>query len=233
MLVAAGVCPQPPLLVPAVGGDEPETVSLRAAAAAVASAVVTARPDMLFVVCADTGERAASFAPWAPGAPPAEKPSDVPEPLPLGALVGAHLTRGHLRSFVVVAPDLPPAECASLGADLAAAADRVGLLVVGDGAARHSTAAPGYLDERAAAWDDAAHRAFAAADPAGLLALDSALGADLLAVGRAPWQVLAGAAGGWRPTGVQADFRQPYGVGYHLVTWSEAGEPASLANVTR
>jgi hypothetical protein len=230
VLVAAGVCPHPPLLVPGVGRAA-EVASLRLAAAAIAATVVDARADVVFVVGADTGERQTSFAPWAPGV--VVEPPDVPEPLPLPLLVGAHLTPGRVRSFVVVDRDLPPADCADVGADLATAANRVALLVMGDGAARHSTAAPGYLDERAAGWEDAAHRAFAAADPAGLLDLDPGLGADLLAVGRAPWQVLAGAADEWRPTHVQADLRQPFGVGYHFVTWSNAGAGASLANVSR
>src|SRR4051812_16596357 len=150
--------------MPDVGrGLGEEIDGLRAECAAAVDAVRAAGPDQLFVVGADVGPRADSFAPWAPGAPGADAPVDVPEPLPLAVLVGAYLTRGENRSFVVVDPSLTAIECLELGAELAAVADRVGLLVMGDGSARHDVKAPGYLDPRAASWDEAAHEAFATA----------------------------------------------------------------------
>ncbi|HEU5035201.1 MAG TPA: hypothetical protein VFT62_10675 [Mycobacteriales bacterium] len=226
MLIAAAVCPHPPLLVPAVAaGAADELADLRAGCVAAVEAVYDARPDLLFVVGADVGLRAKSLAPWAPGSP-ADLAVDVPEALPLPLLIGGWLTRGRPRSFVAVDPDLDPVECAELGADLAGAARRVALLVMGDGSARHTEKAPGYVDPRAAAWDEQAHAAFATVDTAWLASIDPAAAAELLVAGRAPWQVLAGAAAAAQPPAVSAaafrgsaECAAPYGVGYHLATW--------------
>jgi hypothetical protein len=225
VLVAAAVLPHPPLLVPELArGADLELDDLRARCRAAVDSVLAAPPDVTFVVGADIGLRATTFAPW--GLSHDEPvPVDVPEPLPLSVLIGAWLTRGSPRSFVAVDPDLDGEECAALGADLAAAAPRVALLVMGDGSARHSLKAPGYLDPRAAAYDEAVAQAFVAADTDALLALDRTLADDLLVAGRAPWQVLAGAAlpgaahgGGWSVLDTWS--AAPYGVGYHVVTWS-------------
>lgn len=234
MLVAAAVCPHPPLLIPALAaGAAAELDDLRDACRGAVAQLSAAAPELTFVVGADTGPRATSFAPWAPGAGGSALAVDVPEALPLPLLVGAWLTAGTVRSFVALDPTLDAAECAELGADLAAAADRVALLVMGDGSARHSLKAPGYLDPRAAAFDEGVAAALARADVDALLALDPGLAAELLAAGRAPWQVLAGAArgGDWRAAG--ARWEAPYGVGYHVVTWHQAGVGVSARNVAR
>ena len=217
MLVVAAVCPHPPLLVPALAsGASVELDDVRSACIdGVRVLVATGAP--IHVVGADTGERAGSFAGWG-----VAEPADVPGPSPLPHLVaGWLLARAGARAsgWHLVAPDAPPEDCLDLGRQLAAVGD-VALLVMGDGAARHSEKAPGYLDPRAAAWDAAAADAFGSADPAGLAALDPAVATALLAVGRAPWQVLAGAAGGRRDWVANATFGAPYGVGYHVVTWS-------------
>ena len=154
-----------------------------------------------------------------------DEPIDVPEPLPLSLLVGAWLTAGRARSFVVVDEDMDSADCAALGRELAASAGRVALLVMGDGSARHSEKAPGYLDQRAAGFDDDAARALATADLDGLLALEPALARELMAAGRGPWQVLAGAAQGQPTPQVHVGWPPfpdgaPYGVRYHVFTWT-------------
>ena len=74
--------------------------------------------------------------------------------------------------------------------------------------------APGWFDERAEPFDRAVAGALAAADPAGLLALESGLARGLLAAGRASWQVLAGAAAGRRWQGRLHYDDAPFGVGY-------------------
>lgn len=168
----------------------------------------------MFVVGTDVGHRATSFAPWG-----ADVAVDLPEPLPLPLLVGGWLTAGRHRSFVVLDPGLDPAECAGIGRDLAADRPRVALVVMGDGSARHTEKAPGYVDPRAAGWDRRVHSALAAADTGALLALDAAEAEQLLAVGRAPWQLLAGAAAGAGLAAAGASLTAPYGVGYHVVTW--------------
>ncbi|HET6817815.1 MAG TPA: class III extradiol dioxygenase subunit B-like domain-containing protein [Mycobacteriales bacterium] len=215
MLVAAAVCPHPPLLVPELAaGAAGEMDDVRARCRAAVGRLVDASPDLLAVVGADIGPHASSFAPWG-----VDVAVDVPEPLPLSLLVGGWLTRGVVRSFVAVSPDLDADECASLGAELAAAADRVALLVMGDGSARHSEKAPGYLDPRAAPYDEHVADALARADAGTLLSLQPGEADELLVAGRAPWQVLAGAAGDGDLVAHDAFFAAPYGVGYHLVTW--------------
>jgi hypothetical protein len=173
---------------------------------------------MTFVVGADTGMPATSFAPWG-----AAVPVDVPEPLALPLLVGGFLTRGTPRSFVLVDPDNNPQECAALGAELACAADRVALLVMGDGSARHDEKAPGYIDDRAPLWDESVHSALASADVDALLRLDPGLAGELLCAGRPAWQVLAGAAGDSPVHAAHASLFTPYGVGYHVAHWEVAG----------
>ena len=230
MLVAAAVCPHPPLLVPEVGiGLGAEIEELRNLCSQVADDVCAVGADQLFVVGAAVGVPAQSFAPWAPGA--GAGTVDVPEPLPLPLLVGAHLTGGRRRSFVVVDPSTDPGECAELGSELAASADRVALLVMGDGSARDDVKAPGYVDPQAPAWDQTVHNAFQAADFPALTALDPTVADELLCTGRAPWQVLAGAATGVALRTELAALRVPFGVGYFVARWSlEAGNGASSAN---
>jgi len=218
-LVAAGVCPHAPLLVPELGvGLGPDIDVVRARCAETVAALRSGDADRLFVVGADIGPRATTFRPWG-----VDVPVDVPEPMPLSLLVGGWLTRGRPRSFVVVDPATEPADCAELGADLAAAADRVALLVMGDGSARHDEKAPGYIDERAAPYDEAVHQALAKADVDALLALDPTLADDLLCAGRAPWQVLAGAGQQMANHGVSASLFVRFGVGYHVAHWEVTG----------
>ena len=114
-------------------------------------------------------------------------------------------------------PDATTDACAALGAELAE--EPVGLLVVGDGAAMHTAKAPGHLDERSGPFDDAVAAALRDADPAGLAALDPDLARELWAIGRAPWQVLAGAAAGRAWTGELLYTGAPFGVGYHVAVW--------------
>ena len=168
MLVAAAVCPHPPLLVPELGvGLGPEIDTLRAECADVVHRLHAAGPDLMFVVGAGGGLIATSFAPWG-----ADVPVDVPEPLPLSVLVGGYLTRGTQRSFAVVDPAGGSDDCAALGAELAAVAERVVMLVMGDGSARHDEKAPGYIDARAPEWDETVHSALVNGDTSALLALD-------------------------------------------------------------
>ena len=185
MLLAAAVCPHPPLLVPSVAaGAAHETDDLRAACRA---AVATLAP---YDVVAVGVPQALEVAAWL-------LPDARPRPL---------------------APDLPPADAAALGASLTG----VALLVMGDGSARRSVSAPGYLDERAAPYDATVARALRDADPDALLALDPADDAALLVAGRPAWQVLAGAARGAAWRGELLYDAAPYGVGYFVATWTRA-----------
>ncbi|WP_363320429.1 hypothetical protein [Pseudonocardia sp.] len=222
------VLPQPPLLVPELAtGAAAETAALRTACRSAAARLAAATPDWVAVGADEGGRRTVgpdtrgTFAGFGVdlvvGLDPASTaPIDPDLPLPLliaaWAADGAARIRGEL-----VPPDLPPAECAALGGSLLGA---TGLLVVGDGAATHTAKAPGHLDERAGPFDEAVARALAAADPAGLAALDPGLAAELWVAGRAPWQVLAGATAGASWTGELLYSAAPLGVGYHVAVWT-------------
>ena len=147
--------------------------------------------------------------------------------LPLSRAVGVWLLGRHGLAEApaagrLVAVDADPRECARLGAALGADAGRVALLVLGDGSACRSAKAPGYLDPRAEPFDAGVARALAAADAQALMDLDAGLAQELLCVGRAPWQVLAGAVlADGRPWHATLHYDEaPYGVAYFVATFS-------------
>jgi hypothetical protein len=244
------VVPQPPLMLPQLTvGRAAESEPMRAACLDVA-ARLAAVADRWIVVAADPGGRQSMDHPvggtflgygvdvpvtLAPGASAAAGVAGVVrDDLPLPLLIAGWL-RGQAAPRVVVSaelvpPDLPTEDCRRLGtriaARAAAEASPVALLVVGDGATTHGEKSPGYLDTRAGPFDEAVAAALAGADPAGLLALDPALGLELNAVGRAPWQVLAGVVEGQRDargngawSGELLYSAAPFGVAYHVALW--------------
>ncbi|MGP3943121.1 MULTISPECIES: class III extradiol dioxygenase subunit B-like domain-containing protein [Streptomyces] len=249
MLIAAAVCPCPPLLVPEVAaGAAPELDGLRAACAEAVRALAAARPERLIVV--GPAERAGR-GPHAQGAagsfrgfgvevevrlaaPPADGASggddaagQAPSPsLPLSLAVAAWLLEhaGWDPAVPVeglgVGEPLAAERCIEVGRELAGRAERMALLVMGDGTACRTLKAPGYLDERAAPFDAEVARALAAADTGALAALDEELAYELQAAGRAPLQVLAGAAEGAPLKGELRYDEAPYGVGYFVASWS-------------
>lgn len=235
VLVAAAVCPHPPLLIPAVAaGAAAELDRVRAAALAAVTVLQAADAGVLLVVGAAPAPLAYSSADWGDFAPYGVRlpvrlgpGTCAGQPiLPLALTVGAWLLRqtdyrGDRQGFGVPA-DWTGAEAAAAGAAADALDHRVALLVMGDGTARRSERAPGALDPRAAPYDDAVAAALAAADTAALLALEPALSAELMVAGRPSWQLLAGAAqtagGRWR--GELLAHAAPYGVGYFVATWT-------------
>ncbi|MFG3155091.1 class III extradiol dioxygenase subunit B-like domain-containing protein [Streptomyces sp. NPDC048219] len=245
MLVAAAVCPCPPLLVPEVAaGAAPELDAARAACADALGVLAAARPDRLVVVGPAPEAGPETYPAGTRGSfrgfgveldvclGPDEASDEVPDgtarpgaELPYGLAVGAWLLRrtGWADAPVEglgVGEHLPAERCAALGRDAAARAPRVALLVLGDASACRTLKAPGYLDERAAPFDAAAGRALGTADVAALAALDAGLARELKVSGRAPWQVLAGAAEGTALTGALLYEDAPYGVGYVAAVWS-------------
>ncbi|MGW7350523.1 class III extradiol dioxygenase subunit B-like domain-containing protein [Streptomyces sp. NPDC054784] len=237
MLVAAAVCPCPPLLVPEVSGAAaPETDGARAACFDAIGVLAAARPDRLVVV----GPAEQSGRGRHPqGAPGSFRGFGVPLDVTLGGggpAAGAHELPPSLavaawlleRTGWGVAPveglgvgePLTRDRCVAAGRELVAGEGRSALLVMGDGSACRTLKAPGYFDERAAAFDAEAARALGAADLPGLLALDEELAYELKAAGRACWQVLAGAAEGAGLSGRLLYDEAPYGVGYLVASWS-------------
>ncbi|MEU6345789.1 class III extradiol dioxygenase subunit B-like domain-containing protein [Streptomyces sp. NPDC046977] len=234
MLVAAAVCPCPPLLVPEVAsGASAELDALRAACADALAVVAAARPDLLVVVGAVAAGEGSHV--WEGGGTGSLRPYGVnravrlgdgsdPEPLAPALTVAAVL----LDDARLAAPlhgcavpeDAPVARMLELGRGLAELADRVALLVMADGTNCRTLKAPGYLDERAEAFDASVARALGAADTAALAGLDAGLAGELGAAGRAPWQVLAGAGEQSGLGGALLYDEAPYGVGYFVSVWS-------------
>ena len=194
MLVAAAVCPCPPLLVPEVAaGAAGELDDLRAACADALAVLAAARPDRL-VVIGPAGEDGQGRHPeGTPGSfrafgvdrgvrlGPASAGSD--RRLPASLAVGAWLLESVAWSAAPVeglgvGERLTAEGCAEAGRGIADAAGRVAVLAMGDGSACRTLKAPGYLDERATGFDAEAARALGAADCEGLLALDERLVAE-------------------------------------------------------
>ncbi|MBT2451489.1 hypothetical protein J7F03_31400 [Streptomyces sp. ISL-43] len=235
MLVAAAVCPAPPMLVPEIAaGAAAELADARTACSDALSVLAASRPDLLVVVGACDEEHSGSYPQGARGTfrgfgagtdvrlgGGEEGPRLLPAPLAVGAwLLGrAGWGTAPLEGLGVAGP-LDTVRCMAAGRELAARSSRVALLVMGDGSACRSLKAPGYLDDRAAAFDTEAARALGAADVAALAALDAGLAGELQAAGRAPWQVLAGAAEGAGLEGRLLYEDAPYGVGYFVAAWS-------------
>jgi hypothetical protein len=222
VLTAAALCPAPPLLARELTGADPVVPELRQACRDAVDALVQAGSDVIVVV--GVGEQTRTFdaasarldlSRYAPalGALPA-----APEILPLALGLGSRLLdeAGYhsRRELHAVGADEPAQACAALGTLLAQAAPRVALLIMADGSARRSLKAPGYLDERAAAFDSEVGRAISDGDMPALLALDAGLATELMATGRAGWQVLAGAMNGGRPASVIRYADDPFGVAY-------------------
>ena len=220
VIAAVAFCPHPPVLVPEVAqGAAGELDDLRdACLAAIRSIAAPGR--RLVVLGAGPSTRsypAVSRGTFAGFGVPLDVPlgSDEPGPveLPLSLTVGAWLVRealGPNTGAVGVAahewtpvPDDGP----------------VALLVMGDGSACRSTAAPGYLDERAAAYDAAV--AFALASGEGWRLSEGCLpeADDLLVAGTRVWDSAATAieASQWRAELLYDD--APYGVGYFVAVW--------------
>ena len=223
MLIAAAVCPHPPLLVPEMAGAAAsELDDVRAACDEAVRRLRLAMinpvsprpvdenaPDLVVVVGGHEqthrfGEGVyASFRPYGLEMTLSLGWGEAEE-LPLSLSLGHWLLLRALaqRQVLVtrlwhqaVAFDASLAECMTLGQELAEAGERVALLVMGDGSACRSVKAPGYLDARAGPYDATVARALGQADAAALAGLDPDLSGELQAAGRAAWQVLAGATG--------------------------------------
>ncbi|MET9555891.1 hypothetical protein [Streptomyces sp. NPDC006645] len=247
MLVSAAVCPCPPLLVPALAaGAAPELDAARDACADALGVLAASRPDRLIVVGPAPGPR--DLEPYSQGAhgsfrgygvdvdvtldgtqagpgPRDGRSGDDSPTLPTSLAVAAWLLGNVAWSAspvqgIGVREPLDAERCIRSGRDIAARDERVALLAMGDASACRTLKAPGYLDERAAAFDAEVARALAEADTAALAALDVRLATELQAAGRPSWQVLAGAARGAGLGGALLYEAAPYGVGYLVATWS-------------
>jgi hypothetical protein len=236
VLVAAALCPAPPLLARELTGTDPVVPDLREACLDAAAALVATAPGVIAVV--GTGAQARAwdptgrldltvFAPSLRARTGGSGGAALPVSLGLGGMLldGAGHD-GHRVLHSVTEAD-SAADCAALGSRLAGLAERVALLVMADGTARRTLKAPGYLDERSAPFDAQVERAVRRGDLDALLTLDADLAADLMATGRPAWQVLAGAASGLRTASAVRFRDDPFGVFYLVASLSfqAAAEP--------
>ncbi|GAA0619608.1 hypothetical protein HPO96_25150 [Kribbella sandramycini] len=223
-VVAAAVCPHPPLLVPEVAtGAASELDDLRAACLTAVDGLAGA-DSVLVVGTGRTGayDGATGGGFGAYGAPSVRFGSGAPV-LPLSLAVGGWLLEQSKaaalpRSYLAVDAVTTPGDALASGRKLAAGEERVGLLVMGDGAPRRSEHSPVHLHPRAEVFDRTVAEALRTADAEVLAALDPGLAGELQAAGRAPWQVLAGALGALQ--GELLYDAAPYGVGYFVARFS-------------
>ena len=225
--VAVAFCPSPPLLLPVVEGRaSPETTELRRACAEAVARMLEHRPAVVVVVGAGIA------------------PGDRVGPGDRGDLRGYGVDleiafagrvrpgAGGCRSRTPSGPGCStrPASrapaSASGPADLAAVLrdlpGPLGVLAMGDGSARRTAKAPGYLDDAAAPFDAAVAAALAAGDAGALAALDLDEGERLLAAGAPTWQAVGAALAGRDVTAHLHLDAAPFGVGYLAADWTVA-----------
>jgi hypothetical protein len=243
-VVAAAVCPHPPLLVPEVAsGAAPELDPLRTACLAAIDTLSTASKVLVLGSTHTTNAPTAtataasslystystypagaggSFAAYgAPGVRIGVGDTVLPLSLAVGGwLLEQSKAAGLPRSYLAVPTTATPDECVRLGREIASGNDRIGLLVMGDGSARRSEHSPVHLHPRAEIFDTTVASALQYRDLDVLKALDPDLAAELQAAGRAPWQALAGALEGTTLTADLTYNAAPYGVGYLVASFT-------------
>ncbi len=224
MIVAAAVCPHPPVLVRSLSGQQDVVGDLRAACLGAVDSLMACAPSRIVVVG---------------GAPDAHVPASGAlnvrgygtfgtrtsvEPLPLSLGVGQTLLARWSGpvSYMAVPRGASLAECSALGRSLASSSSSDALLVMADGTATRTLKAPGYLDSRAHAFDAGVVQALADGDSAALLDIDAELADELLMQGRAALQVLGAAVPSVRSAEVRLQ-EDPFGVLYFVAFWL-AGE---------
>lgn len=226
-VTAAAFCPAPPLMLPVVEGrPAAETTALREACAEAVGALLAARPDVVVVV----GDGAASGERFGQGdaghlrgfgvdavVPFCGRERPGARRLPLAHTVGAWLLdeAGAGATRIGVGP-------ADLAGLLSSLPGPVAVLALGDGSARRTVKAPGYLDPAAEPFDAVVATALADGDAAALASLDRVEGARLLASGVPTWAAVGAALTRRSFTARLHLDAAPFGVGYLVADWTAA-----------
>jgi hypothetical protein len=214
VIIAAAVCPHPPVLVPELAsGAASELDDVRSAALASVATLVSMEPDRVVIVgsgeLAEPVDESAGGTLAGHGVDVRAGGDDVV--LPLSLTIGAWLLDqagwDGPRTYTTT----------SVPVD-----DRAALLVMAGGSARRSLKAPGYLDERAEAHDTAIGAALANGDADALASLDVHLGDELLAPGARALVVLGEMTKGADITARLRWDGAPFGVGYWVADWAIA-----------
>jgi hypothetical protein len=128
---------------------------------------------------------------------------------------------GHLGTIAPVR-QAAAAETCHFGAIAPEARPGTAVLLLLNGSARRSEKAPGHLDERSFAFDDALDAALRTGDPAARRDLDVTLADELLASGV---RALRGLEGRTASPPVLDYADDPFGVQYWVVRWETADRP--------
>jgi hypothetical protein len=217
VILAAAVCPHPPLLVPDVApGTSGELAALREACDGVVRTLLERRPSRVVVLgsgdpALDLDETAGGTlagygADVRAGGPRAVLPLD----LTIGAWLLDRAGWTGLRTYTTGrSPDVD---------------GDVVLLVMADGTNCRSVRAPGFLDDRAEAYDASIAAALEAGDAEALVTLDPVLGADLDASGVGALATLGRLVADETAKGASVVARMhvdeaPLGVGYFVADW--------------
>ncbi|MCY9783051.1 hypothetical protein KIK06_04000 [Nocardiopsis sp. EMB25] len=240
MIVATAVCPHPPLLLRELTGAQDVAADLRGVCESAVSVLLsTPGLDRIVVVGgADTSRGevsgrvptriyadAARRGPEAEGAGRESRPPTA-EPLPLSLGIARRLLDSVAPDtpveMVTVAWDASAEEVERVARAVAGRAERVGLLVMGDGGARWGVREPGHLDAASVDVDEVVRHALADGDTGALTALDPEEAADQMVAGRAALQVMASAVvlGGTSVGSELLYADAPFGVTYFVAVWS-------------
>jgi len=205
VIVGFAFVPHPPVLLPGITGRPvAEVEELRAACLDAVRELVAFAPELILVVGGVRSDE-----------------SDKPLSISVGRSLLHEASVNPPIEHVVVPMGGTRGDCREVGEAIAARPERIGLLVMGDGSACRTLKAPGYLDERAAPFDDQIESALRSADPMGLVDLDRSLAAELLVAGWAAWQVAAQAAlTNGHGAGRLIHASDPFGVYYPVALWS-------------
>ena len=211
MILAVAVCPHPPMIIPEVAtGAADDLAAVRTACDGAIATILASSPDRVVVIgagdlAADRDETAGgTFAPYGIDLHVGGAGAELPLSLAVGAWLLDRAGWAGPRTYSTGTPDV---------------GGRVALLVMADGSAKRSTSAPGFLDERAEAFDASVASALAKGDAEALASLDPALGAELWAAGTPALRTMGELTKG---TDIVANLRvdvAPFGVGYWVADW--------------
>jgi hypothetical protein len=210
MLCAAAVCPQAPALVPEVGqGVAADLEDVRTAALAAIGVVVAAVPTRI-IVLGDGGTGADQSAGGTlRGFGPDVRAGGPNLVLSPELTVGAWLLDAAGWSG-------PRTYASTLGAE---ESDRVGVIVLADGSARHRMLAPEWEDVEGRAFDATVAKALANGDPSALASLDVVAAAEFHAAGIGGLVELGAMTKGARIAAHVRYDGAPFDVGYWVADW--------------
>lgn len=226
MITAVALCPHPPLLFRELSGRADVVAPLREACLNAVEFVTRTSVERVVIVGGADDSRV-----WDPRLKPdvrrfGSTGTRETTGLPLSLGVGTRLLEGAgwrgPVDLVSIAWDASDEQVRRSADQVSAGEEPIALLVLGDGSARRGERAPGYLDERAFAFDAATGRALATGDVQALLGMDRELADELMVGGRAAFQVMATVVHREAGSHTAKVFYQddPFGVMYYVTTWT-------------